>query len=85
MPKVVNLGRVKDLLYEWERVRQHILAGRLTGFCAAVRDSSTAEVIYIGGVYRESPGMVAKAALRMSAAQMLAEDELPPRTRSRKV
>jgi hypothetical protein len=75
--KIVHLGQVRDLLAEWEQVRQAILAGQVDGFHTALR-RGTAETIYLGGVYKEDPHAAARAVLRVSIAHMLAEDELLP-------
>jgi hypothetical protein len=76
--KVVNLGKVRDLLAEWETVRKHILAGNISGFQSMFCDTTTGrETIYVGGVYREDPQKALKAMLRMSAARALTEDDPP--------
>lgn len=76
---VVNLGQVRDLLAEWERVKAHIVGGKITGFHATFRDSEQTETTFAGGVYREDPAQAARAALRMSAYRTLTEDTPPPR------
>lgn len=75
--KVVNLGKVRDLLSEWDTVRKHILAGNIGGFQSMFCDTTGRETIYVGGVYREDPQKALKALLRMSAARALAEDDPP--------
>jgi hypothetical protein len=76
--KVVNLGPVKDLLGEWERVRQGILSGRTGGFHVVFMDNETGkETIFLGGVYREDPQRALGASLKASAARALIEDEPP--------
>lgn len=72
------MGAVRNLLTEWNRVREAILAGRVTGFYATLMDDLDREALYIGGVYGEEASKAARAALRMSAARALEEDE-PPR------
>jgi hypothetical protein len=78
--RVVNIGKVRDLLVEWEKVRQHITAGRITGFQTVLCDGLDRETIYSGGVYRDDPQAGIAATLKLSAARMLEEDE-PARLR----
>lgn len=73
--KVVNLGQVKDLMSEWEKVRQSIIAGQIEGWAATLRCADGLEVVYLGGVYKRDRALASRAALRQSAARMLAEDE----------
>lgn len=77
--KVVSLGQVRDLLAEWDRVKAHIVGGKITDFHAVFRDSEMNEAVFAGGVYREDPAEAARAALRMSAYRTLTEDPPPPR------
>lgn len=76
--KVVNLGQVRDLLVEWDRVKAHIVSGEITGFHASFRDSEQNEITFAGGVYLD-PAEAARVALRMSAYRTLTEDIPPPR------
>lgn len=73
--KVVNLGQVKDLMAEWDKVRQGILVGRVEGWAATLRCADGREVVYLGGVYKTDRALASRAALKQSAARMLAEDE----------
>jgi hypothetical protein len=75
--KVVQLGRVRDLLAEWEKVRQGILAGQVDGFHTALRRGER-ETIYMGGVFLEDSEAAARAALKASISRMLAEDRPLP-------
>jgi hypothetical protein len=75
--KVVNLGVVKDLLTEWERVRLHIVKGDIGGFQSVFCDSQQRETIFLGGVYKHDPQKALGAALKLSAARALEEDEPP--------
>lgn len=75
--RVVNLGNVRSLLAEWEKVRQHILKRRITGFQTVFRDSENAEAIFFGGVYKDDPQAALAATLKLSAAKVLEEDEPP--------
>ena len=74
--KVIQLGRVRDLLGEWERVREGLISGELEGFSVTLFGNSGRQRIYLGGVCKEDPQEAAKAALRASMARMLTED--PP-------
>lgn len=71
--KIVNLGKVRDLLSEWEKVRLAILGGSVTAFQITLQCEGT-ETFYLGGVYKEDPQAALKAALRASAARAMAED-----------
>jgi hypothetical protein len=73
--RVIQLGRVRSLLAEWEKVRQGILAGQIDGFHTALRRGER-ETIYMGGVYQEDSEAAARAALKASISRMLCED--PP-------
>jgi len=76
--KVVQLGLVRDLLAEWERVRSRIAAGRVGGFQAVFCDSEGGqEEVFLGGVYQKDVSLATRAQLRISAARVLAEDEPP--------
>jgi hypothetical protein len=73
---------LKALLAEWEKVREGMLRGRVTGFHTGLRDESGVETIYMGGVYQGDPQAALRAILKVSAQQMLAEDgPLPPKKR----
>lgn len=76
--KVVNLGQVRDLLAEWDKVKAHILNGEVAGFHASFRDSEQNETTFAGGVYLD-PVEAARVALRLSAYRTLTEDIPPPR------
>jgi expansin (peptidoglycan-binding protein) len=73
--KVVNLGQVRDLAAEWEKVRQAIRGARVSGFYLAVMSPNGDETIYSGGLYKQAPEAAAKAALRISAVRVLNEDD----------
>jgi hypothetical protein len=75
--KVVDLGKVRCLLSQLDKVRQHILSGGITGFQAVFLDSKSQETIFLGGIYQESSAMALKASLKLSAARTLTEDEPP--------
>lgn len=75
--KIVQLGAVRNLLAEWEKVRSHIAAGEINGWSITIRDGLDEETIYLGGTYKEDPQAALKAALRMSAARVLTEDDPP--------
>ena len=76
--KIVNLGKVRDLLAEWEKVRAHIVTGHVTGWSATICDDEH-ETVYLGGVYQDDPAAALRAALKSSAARVLIED--PPRVK----
>lgn len=75
--KVVQLGLVRDMLGEWEKVRQGILSGQIDGFHTALRRGDR-ETIYMGGVFKADSEAAARAALKASISRMLAEDQPLP-------
>lgn len=75
--RVVQLGKVRDLLAEWEKVRHGILAGEVDGFHTALRRGKR-ETVYIGGVFKEDSEAVTRIILKASVARMLAEDQPLP-------
>lgn len=74
---VVNLGIVKDMLAELDRVRQHVLSGNIAGFQSVFCDSQGGETIFLAGAYKHDPKQALAASLKLSAARALAEDEPP--------
>jgi hypothetical protein len=79
--RVVNIGKVRDLLVEWEKVRQRITSGQITGFQTVFCDGTNNETIFMGGVYRDDPQAGIAATLKLSAARMLDDDEWQGRPR----
>lgn len=71
---VVHLGQVRDLRAEWDRVRDAVSRGRVTGFYLTVLNDNGKETIYVGGAYTEDPQLAARSALRMSMARMMDEE-----------
>lgn len=76
--RIVDLGSVRDLLVEWEKVRASIIQGRTTGFQTTLMDESQEETVYLGGVYKQDPKLALSAILKTSAALVLTHD-VPPR------
>jgi hypothetical protein len=74
--KVVNLGSVRDLFSEWEKVYDAIRSGKVSAFQLTLRDGDGRETIYLGGVYREDPRLALGAILKTSAARVAMEDPL---------
>lgn len=74
--KVVHLGAVRDLLTEWEVIRQHILKGKTKGWIGALRDEDGKDTIYVGGTFCDSSPDRLSAVLKMSAARVEIEDGL---------
>lgn len=64
---------VRDMLHEWEKVRQVILAGKITGFHTALRQGDDSETIYLGGAYKD-PQEALRTILKVSMARMMAEE-----------
>lgn len=75
--KVVQLGRVRDLLGEWEKVRQGIISGEIDGFHTALRRGER-ETVYMGGCFKNDSEAAARAALKASISRMLTEDQPLP-------
>lgn len=77
--RVVDLGAVRDLLSELDKLRSAILGGQVSGFSCTVMDQEERETLYMGGVYKEDPKLALSAILKASAARVMAED--PPKLR----
>lgn len=75
MSKIVNLGDVRDLRQEWDKVRTAITAGKVKSFYLQVVCRDGREAVFMGGGYKTRPDAVARAALRISMARMRAEDD----------
>jgi hypothetical protein len=75
--KVVHLGEVRDLLAQWDRVRDSVRGGKTRGFAIALQDEDGREVIYTGGTYKADPASAMKSTLRLSAALVDANDPAP--------
>lgn len=75
MPKIVNLGEVKDLRQEWDKVKAAITAGNVESFYLQVVTVDGRELSFMGGGYKKNPEGAARAALRISMARMRSEDE----------
>lgn len=75
MTKVVDMRGVRDLLADWEEVRQRILHGGIKAWAVSVRDDQGREAIYVGGSYKQDPDAACKAAMRMSWEQTKIADE----------
>lgn len=78
--KVVNLGQIRDrkaLLGLWEKVRDRILSGEVTAFQAVFQDSEHLESVFVGGSYKHDSKLAARAALKLSAARALLDDDPP--------
>jgi hypothetical protein len=79
--KVIHLGPIRDrkaLLVLWEKVRERIMSGEVTAFQAVFQDSDLLESVFVGGSYRQDSQKAARAALKLSAARALLDDEPPP-------
>jgi hypothetical protein len=74
--KIIDLGQVRDLFAEWEKVRQHLATMHVKGFQIALVGPDDKETVYTGGVYKEDPLRALSATLKLSAARALADD--PP-------
>lgn len=80
--KVIHLGPIRDrkaLLGLWEKVRDRIMSGEVTAFQAVFQDSDLLESVFVGGTYRHDSRQAARAALKLSAARALLDEEPPPR------
>jgi hypothetical protein len=73
--KVVNLGQVRDLRAEWQKVLQAMDGEKVTDFFVTLRSADGNERVYLGGVYRSDRGAALKAAMSISAARVMTEDE----------
>jgi hypothetical protein len=75
--KIINLGVVRNLLPEWLRVKQHIAQHKVSGWYTVMCDEEGREALYMGGVYKHEPARALQAALKISAARALIEDDPP--------
>lgn len=75
--KIVDLGQIRGLLAEWEKVRQAVLAGKIKSFYTQLQGEDGREAVYCGGVYKADPRAAMKAILKVSAARALMEDDPP--------
>lgn len=75
--KIVDLGMVRDALAEVDKLRSALISGKVTGFHAALEHPDGTQTVYLGGVYRNKPEAALKAAMRASAARMMAADDPP--------
>lgn len=72
--KVVQLGQVKDLLKEWDVVREAMRGSRITGFSICLRGPAGEEAIFTGGHYKTNAVDAARVAMRMSWERTKEED-----------
>ena len=75
--KIIDLGQVRDVFAEWEKVRQHLATMHVKGFQIALIGPDDSETVYMGGVYKVEPLRALSATLKMSAARALADDPAP--------
>lgn len=73
--KVIQLGGYRELLSQWELVREEIVAGHIKGLHTTMLLSDQQEVVLSAGVYRRDPQRAISAILNASADRMLSEDE----------
>jgi hypothetical protein len=74
--KIVDLGQIRDVFVEWDKVRRHLATSKVRGFQITLIGDDDSETVYTGGVYKENPLRALSATLKSSAARALAED--PP-------
>lgn len=79
MPKVIQLGRCRDLLSRWAEVRRQIKEDDLEGFILAVRDRHGQEVLFVAGSYDEEPKGVLRLALKIAGRMVGPHGETPAR------
>lgn len=72
---VVNLGKVRDLRAEWKRVLEVMDGRQVTDFYVTLRSADGQESVYLGGVYKTDRSAALKAALKISAARVMVEDD----------
>lgn len=75
--KVVDLGMVRDVLAEWERVRAGIATGRISFSVALMNHDTGQETLYLGGAYKQDPVLAMRSILKHSTARALEDDYLP--------
>ena len=78
--KVFHIGQIGELAAKWEEARKCIFSGRIKGFQLSVLRDDGSESVYVAGDYKDNPRLATRAALRMSAARALIEDDPPALT-----
>lgn len=78
---VFNLGAARDLLTDWDEVRQRIVRGKVRAWTVSILNEDGQENVFLGGVYKTDSEAATKAGMRVSWEQTktaeLAEDEEP--------
>jgi hypothetical protein len=64
--KVVQLGECRDLLRHWDKVRRHILRGKVKGWGITLLSEDGQETIFVAGDYEQDPAARLQASLRLS-------------------
>lgn len=63
---VVDLNECRELLKDWNRVRDYILTGKVKGWAICFLDYKNREGVHLGGVFKRSPNLALKASLHIS-------------------
>lgn len=71
---VVHLGKYRDLLRDWDEVRERIIKGKIHGWAITVRDDLSREAIYLGGTFKADEGAAFRAGMAQSWEMTKAAD-----------
>lgn len=77
---VIQMGAVRDLLAELDKLRSDVLAGEVLGWGGSVFYADGREVAYLGGSFRHNAKDQARAMLKVSVLRVLREGP-PPKKR----
>lgn len=78
--RVVNLGPIRDLLADWDRVREAILRGDVKAFALTMRGLDGQEAIFLGGDFKRDYADALMASLRTSWHMTQAEEAQDSKT-----
>lgn len=80
---VVQMGTVRELLAQIDRLRAEVLAGDVSGWGGSVLFADGRETVYIGGNFRENAEAQARSMLKVSALRVMREDTPPKLAQAR--
>lgn len=75
---VVDMRGVRDLLKDWDDLRQKILQGEIQSWMLSVQDHHGREAVYVGGRFKGDADAALRAGMRASWEKTKIEDEEQP-------
>lgn len=64
--KVVSMAGVRDLLKDWDEVRQRILRGQIRGWALSVTGHNGDQSVYLGGEHKTNSDAALRAGMAVS-------------------